>query len=96
MTKRNWCFIYECEVAYPSRHTLPVDEKKKHNETNIHCKTDDFLKRTVVRPQDNYSKIRFQTSLVDRETGGRTWASRKLTVVVEHTQQLVFDKSKYI
>lgn len=36
-----------CEVAYPSRHTL--DEKEKHNETNIHCKSDDFLKRTVVR-----------------------------------------------
>ena len=45
--KRLVSLYTRCEVAYASRHTL--DEKERYNETNIHCKTDDFLKRTVVR-----------------------------------------------
>jgi hypothetical protein len=40
------------------------------------------------------SKIRFQTSLVDTETGEWTWATRKLAVVVGHTPSLVNNNSK--
>jgi hypothetical protein len=40
------------------------------------------------------SKIRFQTSLVDTETGEWTWATRKLAVVGGHTLSLEFNNSK--